>query len=39
MYEEPVSVRFVSEGQITQPLNVTTGQVVTEGNVSLLFCK
>jgi hypothetical protein len=28
---------FVSEGQITQPLTLTDGQVVTEGNASLLF--
>jgi hypothetical protein len=25
------------EGQITEPLGVTVGQVLTEGNVSLLF--
>jgi hypothetical protein len=28
---------FVSEGHMSQPLTVTIGQVVTDGNVSLLF--
>jgi hypothetical protein len=31
-----VSIQFVSEGQITQPLTVVVEQVVTERNVSLL---
>jgi hypothetical protein len=33
----PVSVYFVSEGQITQSPSVIIGQVVTESYVSLLF--
>jgi hypothetical protein len=32
-----VIVHFISTGQITPPLTVTVGQVLTERNVSLLI--
>jgi hypothetical protein len=36
-YKVSISVYFASEGQMTQPLAVTVGQIVTERNLSLLF--
>jgi hypothetical protein len=37
IFKVPVNVYFVFEVQITQPLTVTVGQVVTERNLYLLF--
>jgi hypothetical protein len=36
MYEMSINVYFVSEDQLTHPLNAVTGQVVTVKYVSVL---